>query len=60
MQEKNKSYRMVIRVKKNENWEVLQETENLEEAVLVVESILSFMRLAQICFDIRLDTSELR
>lgn len=60
MQEKKKPCKIVIRVKKNENWEVLQETERVEDAVLVVESILSFMRLSQIWFAIRLDTSELR
>ncbi|HEL0291688.1 hypothetical protein AT54_01101 [Streptococcus equi subsp. zooepidemicus Sz12is] len=57
MQEKNKQCRIVIRVKKNENWHVIQQTDCLEDGILVVDSILSFMRLSQMRFEIRLDVS---
>ena len=57
MHEKNKQFMVTISMKKDENWHVLQQTNCLEDGILVVDSILSFMRLSQMRFEIRLDVS---
>lgn len=57
MHEKNKQFMVAISMKKDEKWHVIQQTDCLEGGILVVESILSFMRLSQMRFEIRLDVS---
>ena len=52
---KNKESNISISIQINEVWQVFQETDNLKDAVLVVESILSFMQLHQTFFTIRID-----
>lgn len=57
MHDNTKQIMVTISMKKDEKWHVIQQTDCLEDGILVVESILSFMRFSQMRFEIRLDVS---